>query len=592
MVKFAYDYKYKLVISCKRKAGSILSMKTNKTKIFKKTVCVIFALLLSFNSFAAAVSDNDGSAFITKSEFDSLKNNFQAQIDRYNTSIDMKIDSAIASYLSGIRAVASEPSKVLVDNYSDMMWVGDYNIYGRWKKWTSNTAMTSDMNNKWFTPSLNEKRHTFRSPNGSYYSSWTQAWTQQTTYFEFMGSTFSNGVCVARYSEWARNNESGVPTFIMQLKEDDDGNWVVDRPVNIYALSAHSMSSDHTQSGTTGTDAYAWGNSRWWATGIEILDKEATDIIKFKVSAQKLGSTATSTYIDRLTPANFPFPCTWCDDYGHNAGGGFTDKFDTQTQVYSTSTGITTSNYFSTGCTWNKIDTSSANVQFEFLRNMMLGRTNSQQVNAAYFKVYRGERGQYDFTKSSTSGTMSGKITNLATYNSRGPIQSDGITTTNTTVDVSTSFSVPHWPTENLKDLTSGRFVYNGKGLKYGEGFPLRIDNQTNGYLQISFDSSCEGINNGGKLSSQDLRIDMRKENFLSSTTNWAQGYKGLVNPDSTSEALVTLGGYRYTTTDGKINLTVPMKKDESLWIRICPWDNTKGYCAKWSNLNMTMNVN
>ena len=49
------------------------------------------------------VSDNDGSAFITKAEFDSLKNDFQSQIDQYNTSIDNKIDSAIASYLSGVK---------------------------------------------------------------------------------------------------------------------------------------------------------------------------------------------------------------------------------------------------------------------------------------------------------------------------------------------------------------------------------------------------------------------------------------------------------------------------------------------------------
>ena len=53
--------------------------------------------------FAAAVSDNDGSAFITKAEFDSLKNTFQSQIDSFNTQIDSKIDSAISSYLAGIK---------------------------------------------------------------------------------------------------------------------------------------------------------------------------------------------------------------------------------------------------------------------------------------------------------------------------------------------------------------------------------------------------------------------------------------------------------------------------------------------------------
>ena len=54
------------------------------------------------NSFTAVVSDNDGSAFITKAEFDSLKNDFQSQIDQYNSAIDSKIDNAIASYLAGI----------------------------------------------------------------------------------------------------------------------------------------------------------------------------------------------------------------------------------------------------------------------------------------------------------------------------------------------------------------------------------------------------------------------------------------------------------------------------------------------------------
>ena len=49
------------------------------------------------------VGDNDGSAFITKAEFDSLKNNFQSQIDAYNVAIDSKIDNAISSYLAGIK---------------------------------------------------------------------------------------------------------------------------------------------------------------------------------------------------------------------------------------------------------------------------------------------------------------------------------------------------------------------------------------------------------------------------------------------------------------------------------------------------------
>ena len=73
------------------------------TRIVKKSLALFLVVLMSINTFAAVVGDNDGAAFITKAEFDSLKNDFQSQLDRYNSSIDNKIDGAIASYLGGIK---------------------------------------------------------------------------------------------------------------------------------------------------------------------------------------------------------------------------------------------------------------------------------------------------------------------------------------------------------------------------------------------------------------------------------------------------------------------------------------------------------
>ncbi len=90
------------------------------TRIVKKLLALFLVLLLSIDSFAAVVSDNDGSAFITKAEFDSLKNNFQAQIDEYNTNIDNKIDAAIASYLSGIKVEKSEELTSLLNKINDL----------------------------------------------------------------------------------------------------------------------------------------------------------------------------------------------------------------------------------------------------------------------------------------------------------------------------------------------------------------------------------------------------------------------------------------------------------------------------------------
>ncbi len=83
-------------------------------KTAKRALGLVFAFLLSIESFAAVVSDNDGSAFITKAEFDSLKNDFQAQIDDYNVNVDNKIDTAIASYLAGIKVHKTEQKNMML----------------------------------------------------------------------------------------------------------------------------------------------------------------------------------------------------------------------------------------------------------------------------------------------------------------------------------------------------------------------------------------------------------------------------------------------------------------------------------------------
>ena len=87
------------------------------TRIVKRLLALFLVVLMSIESFGAVVGDNDGSAFITKAEFDSLKNDFQSQIDQYNTSIDSKIDGAIAAYLSGINMSKSTQEKLLTTGH-------------------------------------------------------------------------------------------------------------------------------------------------------------------------------------------------------------------------------------------------------------------------------------------------------------------------------------------------------------------------------------------------------------------------------------------------------------------------------------------
>ena len=92
----------------------------------KKLLALFLVVLMSIDSFAAIVSDNDGSAFVTKAEFESLKENFAEQIENYNTSIDSKIDGAIASYLAGINLA----NKNYINGFVEVKTNSDY-IFGR-----------------------------------------------------------------------------------------------------------------------------------------------------------------------------------------------------------------------------------------------------------------------------------------------------------------------------------------------------------------------------------------------------------------------------------------------------------------------------
>ena len=104
---------------CERKVVEYYKKMNNGLGLIKRALALFLVLLLSIENFAAVVSDNDGSAFITKAEFDSLKNSFQSQIDQYNTSLDSKIDGAIASYLAGIRVSKKDNIKSLIESLSE-----------------------------------------------------------------------------------------------------------------------------------------------------------------------------------------------------------------------------------------------------------------------------------------------------------------------------------------------------------------------------------------------------------------------------------------------------------------------------------------
>ena len=111
-------------------------MSTPILKFIKKTLIVAMVNLLPVCSYAAIVSDNDGSAFVTKSEFEALKDGFNNQISQYNSSLDSKIDGAIASYLAGMNLAKPESISILISD---------------WEKYT---MLAGTISNQWVYPNF------------------------------------------------------------------------------------------------------------------------------------------------------------------------------------------------------------------------------------------------------------------------------------------------------------------------------------------------------------------------------------------------------------------------------------------------------
>lgn len=121
----------------------------------KRIFLTVFIIFVCIFSTHASLSENDGSAFITKAEFDSLKNNFQSQIDNYNTNIDSKIDNAIASYLSGLKIITTMVIPSELNAVKSSATLGRENLFG--KAWGN---------------------HTFTRPNGVWSAYIYQQWGQ------------------------------------------------------------------------------------------------------------------------------------------------------------------------------------------------------------------------------------------------------------------------------------------------------------------------------------------------------------------------------------------------------------------------------
>ena len=375
-------------------------------------MCVICLLLIiCMNSFAAVVSDNDGTAFITKAEFDSLKNSFQTELDEYNSRIDNKMDDAISGYLSGVKASKLTEIKPIVSNYADIMWQPNYKVYGQWIKWTNNTSKTQSSSNVWFAPSLAEKRWTWRGTDWWLWDNMEHAFGSITACYHVSGTEMSGGLSVNNgYGSGSAGYSQSCPTLTIQLSENKTDNvWYVPNAIsaltNMYCTTRDTYSDAHPVYPDSG-GLYIFSftsDSAELTSAPTILTPGSGEYFKHRFTIKNSAGT-TGTYTSAMNRNNTVFPWVWRTASAF-AGPNMSD-FTNATAT--TDPNFIKSDYFSTGCTFHKLDNSSTIKQYTLLHNMMLGSNYDQNVNVAKYKGSRSEGYSYDMSESTQYATFKG----------------------------------------------------------------------------------------------------------------------------------------------------------------------------------------
>ena len=569
----------------------------------KQHLAFILIVLISIENSAAVVSDNDGASFITKAEFDSMKNDFQATIDQYNTSLDNKINSAISSYLAGAKSMSQVASPILVDNYEEMMWQNGWQLYGMWKTFTNRDTFSYQNTNAWCYPNLNQKRHYIRETNLMVWDHWQDAYSSPSIGLKFKIMGADDGIYYGTITTTMYNNCVGVP--ILHLVEDSEG-WYIDHDHPIWVVQAMApYLVGHTHDANGGTEVWFLGEGGRTEHKIHDVSFRVPDNriwldyrLQLYLNYDSSGAPNPSNwwFDSQLNVDNSDWPVMWysCNEWLDRISTSNLDSLNRciVDDVSFADKNIT--NFINGGCTAYAMADDKAK-QIKSWKCLMLGRATESEVRISRYKRSDGERYICDQTGIDDAGTLKCTLA-YTTYSLpifRGGYKEFKVAERNDISRTGISIKVPYWPKEKLKNQTTHYFKYNNgqTSLKFGQGLPLRLNNDANGYLQIRFDYDVMKILDDASQNKK-IYIDIKKDDFNSSGTEYVKGYTSLVDPSTTTETSKTFNRLVIDTTDGKANLTLPMKKGENFWLRISPYDDTLGLYAHMENLNMTMIYN
>ena len=565
--------------------------------VFRRGISLLLIIVLCFNSFAAIVSDNDGSAFITKAEFDSLKNSFQSQIDQYNTSVDAKIDGAIAAYLAGIRMSKKTEVPIVVSNYDDMKWMRKFMVYGPYVDHTSNTNRTV-YNDVWYEPKF-QKGIPQRNPSGiNNVFALSRFFGANIISMNFnYNITDATGVSMWN-SDFAVASGAPLPLYLnCKYTESDDDDIVLtgDEPFSLLICYDSYNGVNMKVGGGMGwlynKSSGTWSDSSrlteqvtvvkegdtYFPDAIEVLEPETEDtVINFWVYGNRTNRdeyyrTGGSWRLTEFNPMNVQLTSTSStkalDQINLSWGGSVApDSFLINGgHLYGQAFGPGQNknfNYVMAGTDWNQ----DANILR--LSSLKAGRTNQRKTTYATWASFPIKitwvqlSSNYSFT------------TDKDTYNGRN-------------VDVQVdNYRLPYLETYPIKKITSGKFMNGQSNIKIGEGLPISTYLNGKGTLTISFDydigRTAETVPSG---EDKRIKVDVKKTNFLSETNDY---YSGIVDGGTTTVTLKDAASGSNTSQKSKIVIE-NVKEGDEVWIRIAPYSTTSGLYAQMSNLNASV---
>ena len=563
------------------------------TRIVKRVFTLLLVVLMSINTLGAVVSDNDGSAFITKAEFDSLKNDFQSQIDQYNTSIDSKIDGAIASYLAGIDIKKEEVLDPIISNYADIVWKNDLYYYLDVYTYTG-TKTYSHTGAKWQTPKFSEHRN-LRC--GRYYYTGTtfidvNDWEFR---FNFYADSFwlnNNGwKSDGEARSYTANNYRTSPA-IVHCKDRYNNHPILDTTWTRPLEREQRMLDVGYPGVVSGTKAWnastVYGHLNYKAykgpNGGFVIDPATSDsLLNFHVifyegtdynNRSAYNPTKYTTEVLNFPKSKQQFGKPDFQAFTTEGGGLLSDTDESLcTTMYQ-----------------NVIDNDNQygrdNSLFKY---MMLGSDSNLVVNAALESSTPGPTAHpqtFDYTDAPLKEITFGGSTLYISQNAGG-WSNDFRCITDSGASATPKFGMPIWPRYYLKDIYNPNFKTTaGVPLQIGEGLPIGTSFSKNGTLEIKMKYSVidSDLNSTG-APNQKIKISCKKSNFINASS---------ANSDYfTEENGTLLQNASWTpsdSTDPDWIVKIPVKKGESMWLRIGPDTATpNGYYAKISQMDVKL---